>query len=528
MKDQEKTKEQLIRELEEKRRRIDEPAGRMPGNQQSRFSFRHIKDIEKLSGIGFWEFDVAGGEIGWSDQVYILYERDPSLGPPTEAEEANYYSPDETSRLHEYARRAIENGQEAEYDFQIKLPSGKAAFMTGIMRIAKDENGRVTKLFGTFQDITERKQAEEELKRHRNRLEQLVAERTQELTSINETLVEDIGKRKRAEEALRESEQKYGRLFNAVPDAIMIFDSDTRRFLDINESAVRLYGYSREEFLELKQSDVSADIEKSDDSIKKTLAGELRTIPVRFHKKKDGTVFPVEISTTSFVIGDRTVLCGVARDITDRKHAEERLSQSLKEKEILLQEVYHRVKNNMQVVASLLNLQKSRIEDVKAKVALEQSQKRVQSMALIHELLYRSESLSNIDLGEYITSLAGGLLDTGGVKLILDANDISLGIDQAIPCGLVINELVTNSIRHAFSNDQLGQITIKALSVEGEIKLEICDNGKGMPEDFDIRNVGTLGLMLVKGLVENQLHGTWEINSTTAGTKHAIRFKKAE
>ncbi len=150
-------------------------------------------------------------------------------------------------------------------------------------------------------------------------------------------------------------------------------------------------------------------------------------------------------------------------DIRTLKQTEKSLQDSLKEKEFLLQEIYHRVKNNMQVIASLLNLQKSRIEDANAKAALEESQKRVQSMALVHELLYQSESLSNIDLGEYIASLAGGLLDTGNVKFILDAKGISVGIDQAIPCGLVINELVSNSIKHAFSNDQPGEITIKAL-----------------------------------------------------------------
>ena len=295
----------------------------MPGNETSRLTLRHIKDIEKISRIGFWEFDVAGGEIGWSDQVYKLYERDPSLGPPMEAEEASYYSPDETRRLHEYARRAIENGEESEYDFQVELPSGKVAFMTEIMHIAKDENDRVARLFGTFQDISERKQTEEELKRHRNRLEKEVAERTDELTRINEKLLEDIAKRKRAEDASRANEEKYRQLFSTVADAIMIFDSDTRRFLDVNESSLGLYGYSREEFLALKQPDITAELEESNDSIKKTLAGKLRTIPIRYHKKKDGTVFPVEISSTSFSLGGRTVLCGVIRDITERKRAEE-------------------------------------------------------------------------------------------------------------------------------------------------------------------------------------------------------------
>jgi len=144
-------------------------------------------------------------------------------------------------------------------------------------------------------------------------------------------VVRDITDRKQAEEALRESEERYSQLFATVPDAFMIFDAETRRFLDANASALRLYGYTEEEFLNLRLSDITAEGKACDTSVEQTLAGELTRIPLRYHKKKDGAVFPVEISASTFRLGARRVLCGLVRDITRRKQAEEALKQSREE-----------------------------------------------------------------------------------------------------------------------------------------------------------------------------------------------------
>lgn len=140
-------------------------------------------------------------------------------------------------------------------------------------------------------------------------------------------IIRDITQLKRAEEALLKSEAKYRQLFATVSDAIMVFESDTKQFVDVNDAALRLYGYSKEEFLKLRHPAITAEPEKSIASIAKTLGGELTRIPLRYHKKKDGTVFPVEISASTFTLGDRRVLCGVIRDITDRKRAEEALQE---------------------------------------------------------------------------------------------------------------------------------------------------------------------------------------------------------
>ena len=164
-------------------------------------------------------------------------------------------------------------------------------------------------------------------------------------------VVTDITEYKEAEEALRESEAKYRQLFATVSDAIMVFESDTKQFVDVNDAALRLYGYSKEEFLKLRHPAITAEPEKSVASIVKTLAGELTRIPLRYHKKKDGTVFPVEISASTFTLGNRRVLCGVIRDITDRKRVEEELRKSEHKYRTLLehipQKIFHKDRNSV-------------------------------------------------------------------------------------------------------------------------------------------------------------------------------------
>lgn len=243
-----------------------------------------------------------------------------------------------------------------------------------------------------------------------------------------------------------------------------------------------------------------------------------------------------------------TLLCKLAEDIgialynikieTDQKIAEEKIKESLKEKEILLREIHHRVKNNMQIVSSLLSLQSRYIDDKKTFELFRDSQNRVMSMALVHEKLYQSESISEIDLSEYIKSLINDLYRSYGVNnsfISFDVNvdDISLDINTAIPCGLIINELVTNSIKHAFPikgqetltsfEDEKWKITIDIHSIgENKYKLTVSDNGIGFPDDLDFKNTKSLGLRLVVTLTE-QLHGSIKLDKTD-GTKFEIIF----
>ncbi|MGD8352833.1 MAG: histidine kinase dimerization/phosphoacceptor domain -containing protein, partial [Pseudomonadota bacterium] len=216
------------------------------------------------------------------------------------------------------------------------------------------------------------------------------------------------------------------------------------------------------------------------------------------------------------------------RDITESRHSEENLRSSVMEKEVLLQEIHHRVKNNLQVISGLLDLQSYHITDAKSKEIYKESQNRVITMALIHEELYQARDLARVDYGIYIRNLAGNLfksyaVDPEKVKLELDVEDVQLVVDTAIPCGLIINELVSNALKHAFPGDREGkvQIIFKLLD-DGRYHLEVRDNGVGIPGDFDMVKTPSLGLHLVTVLV-SQLAGDMEIK-TEEGTSFIIDF----
>jgi PAS domain S-box-containing protein len=218
-------------------------------------------------------------------------------------------------------------------------------------------------------------------------------------------------------------------------------------------------------------------------------------------------------------------------EIEEHTKDEERIKASLREKEILLKEIHHRVKNNLQIISSLLNLQMGRVRETESIEALRESQSRVRSIALIHEKLYQSEDLAMIDFPQYVHNLIFYLQKTysplsGDVRLNIDVDDVRLDIDRAIPCGLIINELVTNSFKYAFPGNASGEIYVGLhVSGEGKAHLEVMDTGRGLPDGLDVRNTETLGLQLVNILVE-QLQGRLNVRGSP-GARFSITFATA-
>jgi len=206
---------------------------------------------------------------------------------------------------------------------------------------------------------------------------------------------------------------------------------------------------------------------------------------------------------------------------------------SLKEKEVLLREIHHRVKNNMQVISSLLKLQSRNVKDEQQIEMLKESQNRIKAMALIHEKLYRSKDLANIDFNDYIKNLVNDLfisykVSTGKITMKMNIEAVSFGIDTAIPCGLIVNELVSNSLKYAFPKGKDGEIKISLRTLEeGDIELIVSDDGIGVPKDLDFRNTESLGLRLITNLTEKQLQGKVELNRNK-GTEFQIKFKEAK
>jgi len=216
-------------------------------------------------------------------------------------------------------------------------------------------------------------------------------------------------------------------------------------------------------------------------------------------------------------------------DVSDKKFIEKQMQESLNEKEILLQEVHHRVKNNLQVISSILNLQSSYVKDENSLNILRESQNRIKSMSFIHESLYQTKDFSGIEFSGYILSLANNLvhsysLEVGMVHLKTEFEDTFLSLDQAIPCGLIANELISNSLKYAFDKGQAGEIFVSVKHKGSKVTLIIADNGKGLPEGFDYENSESLGLQLVYTL-KDQLDASIEV-STKRGTKYLITFDK--
>ena len=342
----------------------------------------------------------------------------------------------------------------------------------------------------------------------------------------------DITDRKIAENALIESEAKYRTIFENTGNAALILDEDTT-ISHANEVADEIFGYRGEdvvgkkswtEFIykdDLKFMKKYHDLRRSDPKAVPQ-SYELRLIDA--HGK-----MRCAFITVAMIPGTKQSVASLT-DITERKAAEEMLKASLQEKEILLKEVHHRVKNNLQVVSSLLSLQSECIKDKQTVEMFRESQNRIKSMALIHEKLYRSKDISKINFSEYIRSLSGNLVRSyetvSGVRLNLNVEDIYLGIDSAIPCGLIINELVSNSLKHAFpagSKSSEGEIKIEFLRDDNnKFKLTVSDNGIGFPRDVDFQQTESLGLQLVR-ILTDQLSGSIELHRSS-GTKFIITF----
>ncbi|MFM1931675.1 MAG: hypothetical protein RL226_978, partial [Bacteroidota bacterium] len=216
-------------------------------------------------------------------------------------------------------------------------------------------------------------------------------------------------------------------------------------------------------------------------------------------------------------------------DITDRKSMDRKILASLKEKEVLLQEVHHRVKNNLQVISSILNLQSSFVDDERILGILEESQSRIKTMSFIHETLYQTADFSSIDFAEYLNTLAKNLVQSYSkgdcaIELVTELKQINLNLDQAIPCGLIVNELVSNALKHAFKGRSNGNITLGISEVNHRVELKIADDGIGLPADFNPKESDSLGIYLVYALIE-QLDAAIDVKSLN-GTTFLITFDK--
>ncbi len=327
-----------------------------------------------------------------------------------------------------------------------------------------------------------------------------------------------VNQRRKFERNLRLSEEKFRKVTETATDAIITIDSSSC-ILFCNKSVERIFGYRPSELIgkDLKILMPGRLKERHSKAMQQYLMTGKKTITwssfetTAWHKREFEV--PIELSFSEITQNGSKNFTAIIRDITDRKNVRMKMERTIKEKEILLREIHHRVKNNLQVISSLLSLQSGRVKDKEALEILKISRDRIRSMALIHEKLYKSEEVVNINIREYLQELISYLyssynIDLNEIKLNLDVKETNLELETLIPVSLIVNELISNALKHGFPEYQdNAEISLKLGGEGNRYILEISNNGKEFPEDIDFRNTESLGLQLVNTLSE-QINGS--------------------
>lgn len=472
-----------------------------------RKSQRLLAEAQRIANLGSWEWDIRNNQIECSNEVYRILGLNPTQF------DVNIYKaftdcvhPDDSQKVKEAVSQALYQKKPYNIVHRVILPGGLERIVHVQGEVSWDLYNKPIRMVGTVHNITKYKRVEEALKRHRDKLEVMVEERTKEL---------------------RDSEQKLLALMNSISETVLLIDSNGI-ILTINETGAKRFNKTVDEIIGKNIFDY----------LPPELAVSRRTKIQEVIKEKKACIFEDQRDLYYFMNnvypvfdenGQVDRLAVFASDITERKKAEAKLRESLIEKEVLLQEIHHRVKNNMQIISSLIGLQIRNIKEQAYVDMLRESQSRIKTMALVHEKLYRSESLDNIDFHDYITNLCNDLLMSFGiisnrVILTIEADKVFLPLDTAIPCGLIINELISNSLKHAFPDSRHGKIQIKLYPIDTkQFALIVYDNGIGIQKEIDFRKTETLGLNIVGTLVR-QLKGKIELNKNN-GTEFRISFK---
>jgi PAS domain S-box-containing protein len=352
----------------------------------------------------------------------------------------------------------------------------------------------------------------------------------------------DVTALKYTSEALRTSEATTRSLFENASQGILTADREGR-IVDANATVHELFGYGPAELIGARMELLLPErFRVRHIGHRSAYAQQPHSRPMGLSMdlvglRKNGTEFPVEVSLSYIEERHGGLSMAFISDITARKQAHQeregvmisQLEDALSEKTVLLKEVHHRVKNNLAVIAGLLGMQADTLDDPKASVALAESQQRVLSMALIHEYLYSTERLDRVNFGRYLEQLANELCASYAIKadlvtIAVDAEEIDVPVHRAIPCGLILNELLSNALKYAVPNGRSGEIHVRfARLPSGLLSLSCQDGGVGMPENFDWKNAKSLGLRIV-GILVKQIDGEITLDRSKAGTRFELRF----
>ena len=443
---------------------------------------------------GTWRWDLRTNIDIIDESLQKLFGLAPEQTVQTIHDFYSIVHPDERAQVMSAFERTLKDGIHLDTEFRVVWPDGSEHWLLDQGEVERDGDGKPIYLSGACVDITDRKQASQ---------------------------------------ALQESERRF-RFYTAnVRDYALLQLDREGRIVEWNAGAERVLGYPEAEILGqsvavlFTPEDVATG-EPEEELERASQTG--RSIDERWHLRRDGTRFWASGVLTSMT-DDRGRLQGFAkvmRDETDRRRAEEQMRASLQEKEVLLQEIHHRVKNNLQVITSLLRLQSEHISDEQTLAVFDEARNRVQAIGGIHELLYESSDLARVDFGEYLKRLTEDLVSFYGIdeeRLHFDIHvtNANFEISQAVPCGLLVNELVTNTLKHAFPGQRQGTLRVSLHCAGKNCVLVVEDDGAGLPEGFDWKNANSLGLQLVQVLT-TQLDGVIQFERLNPGSRFEVSF----
>jgi PAS domain S-box-containing protein len=441
------------------------------------------------AGLGFWDFDVASKTLQWDAWMYRLYGRAPSNNDRPYSLWMESIHPEDRETCQQAFGDALNGTRKFDMEFRVVHLNGQIRHLKASSGVIRDATGRAVQMFGVNFDITERKRAAEQLR--------LAIE--------------------------------------AAPTG-MIMTDDKGKIVLVNAEVEKLFGYPRSElFGEHIEMLVPERFRKLHAGFRQGFYSESKSRPMGpdrelFGLCKSGREVPIEIGLNPLQTPEGSFVLSSVIDITERKRGVEQLrllnselerriatrTSELKERESMLQEIHHRVKNNLQVIASLINMQVRSISDVATRIALQQCRSRVETMAQIHEMLYQAKNYANVPFSRYARELTLRILSASGIsradiELRFQLDELALPVEKAIPCGLILNELVANSLKHAFPNDANGEILVELRRVAGhKAVLSVSDNGIGISPRYDPEKSNSLGIQLVLTLVQ-QLEAQLEI-----------------
>ncbi len=443
---------------------------------------------EAIAHVGTWEYNLADDRLTWSDEVYHICGMEPDEGQPEYNDFLELVHPDDRAKVDQAYRESINNNQD-HYEVE--------------HRIIRKHTGEI-----------------------RHVLEKCEHQRNREGAIIRSVgMVQDITDSKLIHEALYYSEHKYRNLVDQAADMLFLHDLQGN-IVDVNTSAITVTGYTREELLHMKVSDIDPDfVERDDSGTFWDALGDDNVISFQGrHSRKNGSIYPVEVTLNKIKLQDGTYILALAKDITERKKAEADLMQAIQEKDQLFSELQHRVKNSMQMMTSLVNMELGRAGTEDTRIVLEKIQGQIRSLGNLYNILYSSGTIGTINLQVYLSSIISSLQTTYTMSLHNIAihqqyDPVDFDAKNAAPLGLIVNELVTNACKYAFPDDKPGNIWIKLKSSPTRIVLTVKDDGVGLPDTFDTSVSGGSGLQLVEMLAK-QLAGnfTFQSGDTTTFT----------